>query len=70
MEGGGGGLTGEPAEQNMCLAHTDGVSVLQTPTLRRRAETHRELSGQELAESNKLNENGTKSKGKLFIPAL
>lgn len=30
----------------------------------------RELSGQELAESNKLNENGTNSKGKLFIPAL
>lgn len=58
-------------KQNMCLAHTDEVSVLQTQKDPSGVELkHRELFGQELAESNKLNKNGTNSKGKLFIPAL
>lgn len=64
-------MTGEPAEQNMCLAHTDEVSVAADSLDPSGVELkQRELSGQELAESNKLNENGTNSKGKLFIPAL
>lgn len=51
---------------NMCwLAHMRSRVSSSSTEL-----TQTELSGQELAESNKLNTNGTNSKGKLFIPAL
>lgn len=51
---------------NRCV-HCDTSSV--DPSAQSR-NTNRVLSGQELAEGNKLNEDGTNSKGKLFVPAL
>lgn len=51
-------------------AHRGGQCAADSPDPSSVELNHRALSGQELAESNKFNQNGTNSKGKLFIPAL